>query len=189
MDRTALLAQLNIRLGDTDNFTYTPEEKEDALDEAINNDYVRKQIWDSSLTYSVGTYQYAKPTGVDVIQDIYIKPDNNLEEPEKIDSNLWEVVGDNIHLKHGSHVIPDGYTLYLKGFTKYETADTLTETSLQEYVLNLAQLKLMRMLGVKKALRFLKNDTSMAEVVAIKRELEAEVREYRRRQPTAWEVS
>lgn len=189
MDKTALLAQLNIRMGDTDNFTFTAEEKDDAITEAINNDYVRKQVWDSSLTYDVGTYQYAKPSGVDVIQDIYIKADDNLDEPEKIDSNLWEVVGTNIHFKKGSAVIPDGYTLYLKGFTKYDDADTIAETSLQEYVLNLAQLKLLRMLGVKKALRFLKNDTSMAEVVAIKRELEVEVREYRRRQPTAWEVS
>lgn len=189
MNRTALLAQLNIRLGDSDNFTFTPEEKGDALDEAIKDDYVKTPVWDDSLTYSAGTFQYAKPATVKVIQDIYIKPDNNLDEPQKIDSNLWEVVAGNIHFKKGSSAITDGYTLYLKGYTKYDTTDTINEASLQNYVLNLAQLKLLRMLGVKKALRFLKNDTSMAEVVAIKRELEAEVRAYQRRQPTAWEVA
>lgn len=176
-------------MGDSDDFTYTPEEKGDAVSEAMSNDYVRKQIWDTSLTYDIGTYQYAKPAGVDVIQDIYIKADNSLDDPQKVDSNLWEVVGDNIHFKKGRQYLQDGYTLYIKGWTKYDDTDTITETSLQEYILNLAQLKLLRMLGVKKALRFLKNDTSMAEVVAIKRELEAEVREYRRRQPTSWEVS
>lgn len=189
MDKTALLAQLDIRMGDSDNFTYTIEEKEDALSEAMNDGLVRTPVWDNSLTYSVGTFQYTKPATVKTIQDIYIKPDNNLDEPEKIDSTLWEVVGDNLHFKSGSKVIPNGWTLYLKGYDKYDEDDIISGVSLQEYVLNLAQLKLLRMLGVKKALRFLKNDTSVAEIVAIKRELEAEVREYRRRQPTAWEAA
>lgn len=189
MNFDALYDQLNIRIGDTDNFTFTQEEKQDALREAFNDEYTKKPIWDSSLTYASGTYQYARPSGVDVIQDIYIKADNSLEEPEKIASTLWEVVGSNIHFKKGSEIIPDGYTLYLKGYTKYDENDTIAETAIQEYVMNLAQLKLLRMLGVKKALRFLKNDTSMAEVVTIKRELEAEVRGYQRRQPTAWEAA
>ena len=175
-------------MGDSDNFTYTPEEKEDALTEAIRNDYVRKEEW-ADFVYSTGTYQYPLPAGVTVVADLYIKPDNNADEPQKIDSNLWEVVKGNIHMKQARRFIQDGYTIYVKGHDKYADDDSIAEESLQEYILNLAQLKLLRMLGVKKSLRFLKNDTSMAEIVAIKRELEAEVREYRRRQPTAWEVS
>lgn len=189
MDYDELEDKLNIRLGDTDNFTFTPEEKQDALTEAFNDSHVLTPVWDSSLTYDVGTYQYALPSGVSVVQDVYIKNDNNLDEPGKIDSNLWEIVDGNLHFKPGSTVIPDGWTIYLKGYTKYDSDDTIAETGVWEYILNLAQLKLMRMLGVKKSLRFLKNDTSMAEVVAIKRELENEVNEYRRRLPRSWEVA
>lgn len=190
MDSTQLLAQLNVRLGDSDNFTFTPEEKQDALYEAFDDDYAVKPIWNDSLTFTTGTFQYAKPTGVDVIQDIYIKGDNNVDEPQKIDSTLWEVVDTNIHFKMGANLaIPTGWTLYVKGKTKYDSDDTVTEKSIQQYILNLAQLKLLRMLGVKKALRFLKNDTSVAEIVAIKNELEREVAQYRRRLPTAWENS
>lgn len=187
MNFAELLAQLYIRLGDDDHFTFTVEEKTDALTEAFNDSHVLNPIWDSSLTYSTGTYQYALPSSVNVVQDVYIKGDNSLDEPGKIDSSLWEVVDGNLHFKPGSQVIPDGWTLYLKGHTKYDENDTIAETSLQDYVLNLAQLRLLRMLGVKKALRFLKNDTSMAEVIAIKNELQREVDEYRRRLPRSWE--
>lgn len=189
MDLTTAKSTLGIRLGDSDNFTFTPEEKEQALTEAFDDEYVVASVWDSSLTYTAGTYQYAKPAAVDVVKDIYIKPDNNLNEPEKISSELWEVVGSNIHFKPGSEVIPDGWTLYLKGSSKYTTADTIAETNVQEYVLNLAQLHCLNMLGIKKALKFLKNDTSMSEIIAIKRELERKVSEYRRRLPREYEVA
>jgi hypothetical protein len=187
MDYSDFQSTLNIRLGDTDDFTFTPEEKEEALNEAFNDDYVTTPIWDTSLTYSVGTYQYAKPSGVDVVQDIYIKPDNNLDEPEAISSNLWEVVGDNIQFKRGSTIIPDGWTLYIKGKTKATVDDTINQTSLQEYILNLAQRHCLKLLGTKKSLRFLKNDTSLSEVIAWKRELDSEVATYRRKQPVAFE--
>lgn len=189
MDLTAAKATLNIRMGDSDNFTFTAEEKEEALTEAFNDQYVVKPIWDSSLTFSSTTYQYAKPSGVDIVKDIYIKSDNSTSEPEKISSELWEVVGSNIHFKKGASVIPNGYTLYIKGSTKYDAADTIAETNVKEYVLNLAQLHCLNMLGVKKALKFLKNDTSMAEIVAIKRELERKVSEYRARLPREYEVA
>lgn len=188
MDKDQLLVQLNIRIGDTDNFTYTIEEKQDALAEAMNDDSVREELW-GSFTYSVGTYEYDKPTDMSVVDDLYIKRDNNSDEPEKIDSNLWEVVGNKIHTKNARQYIPDGYTIYVKGWKKLNDNSTVTDVHLQNYILNFAQLKLLRMLGVKKSLRFLKNDTSMSEIIAIKRELEAEVREYRRGLPTNWQVS
>jgi len=188
MDITAALATLNIRLGDSTNFTFTAEEKTEALTESFNDQYAVTPIWDTTLTYTEGTYLYALPTGVSVVKDIYIKPDNNLDEPEKISSNLWEVVGSNIHFKAGSAIIPTGNTLYIKGITKYTSASTITETGVKEYVLNLAQLHCLNMLGIKKALMFLKNDTSMSEIVAIKREIERKVSEYRRRLPTEYQV-
>lgn len=189
MDYNDLLAQLNIRISDSDNFAFTAEEKQDALTEAFNDSHVLTEVWDSSLTFNLGTYQYAKPSGVDVVRDIYIKPDNNQDEPEKIDSNLWEVVGANIHLKRASLHIPDGWTLYIKGYTKLDTDDTVSSAGMWEYILNLAQLKLFRMFGVKKSFKFVPNDTSVAEIVAMKNELQREVDEYRRRLPRSWEVA
>lgn len=188
MDQTALLTELNIRLGDTDNFTFTSDEKTEALREAINDDYTLKPVWDDSLSYTTGTYQYTIPTNVTVIQGIYIKPDNNQDNPDPISSDMWNVVAGNIQFR-GVKTVPNGYTLYIQGSYKYTVNDTITETNIQEYVLNLAQRHCLKMLGTKKALRFLKNDTSMSEVLALKRELDQEVRNYRKRLPTAWEAA
>lgn len=191
MNFAALKATLDIRLGDTDNFTFTSEEKDETLTEAFNDESVVSEVWDSTLVFDTSTYQYAKPAGVDVVRDIYIKRSNASDtEPEKIDSSLWEVVKGNIQFSRGAfNIIPDGYTLYIKGKTKYTIASTIAETSIQEYILNLAQLHCLNMLGIKKSLKFLKNDTSMSEIIAVKRELERKVTQYRQRLPRAFEVA
>jgi len=186
-----LLVTLNIRLGDTNNFTFTSDEKTEALNEAFNDALVVTEVWDSSLTFDTSTYQYALPATVDRLMDIYIKPSNATDtDPEKISSDLWEVVAGNIQFKNAANdFIPDGYTLYLKGKNKYTTSDSIVETNLQEYVLNLAQLNCLNMLGIKKDLSFLKNDTSISEIIAVKRELERKVAQYRQRLPRAYEAA
>lgn len=184
-----LKTTLNIRLGDTDNFTFTSEEKDEALTEAFNDPYVLTEVWDSSLTFDINTYQYTRPAAIDVIRDIYIRPSNTSDtEPKPIASGLWEVIGNKIHFKGNANgTIPQGYSLFLKGQNKYTVSDSITETNVQEYVLALAQLRCLRMLGVKKTLKFLKNDTSLSEAIAMKRELERDVAEYRRNMPRAFE--
>lgn len=179
MDIADLLTELNIRIGDTSDFTFTSDEKTSALESAINDKYVVTDNWDTSLTFSTGTYQYTKPAGVDIIEDIYIKADNSQDYPEPIDSGLWEVFGDNIQFTPGADVVPQGYSLYLKSNEKSSTADTFTEPKVQEYLLALAQLRLYRTMLAKKTMRFLKNDTTVGEIVATKRDLESEVAYYR----------
>lgn len=189
MDLDDLTEELNIRTGDSDDFTFTPEEKTSALTQAFNDAYVVHTVWNTTLTYTVGTYQYALPSGVTTIKDVYIKPDNSQEEPAKIDSKLWEVVGSYLQFKTGSTIIPSGYRLYLKSNYKYTSANTITETALQEYVLALALVKLYTQLLTKKTFRFLKNDTSVSEIVAAKREAENTVRETRQRLPREFELA
>lgn len=188
MDFDDLLEQLNIALGDSDNFTFTPEEKTRALTEAVNDPYVVKTIWDSTLTTSAATYQYAIPVALTTVQDIYIRTDNSIDNPTKIDSSFYEVVGSNIQFSPHS-TVPDGYGLFVKGKYKYTTADTITETNVQEYVLTVAQYRCLKLLGNKKVNRFLKNDTTMAELVTLKRDLEQDMMNYRKRLPTGYEVA
>lgn len=189
MDFSDFLTELNIRIGDTDNFTFTPEEKTSALTEAFNDDYSIRDKWDTTLTFTNGTYQYALPTGVDVVNDIYIKADNSQDYPEKIDSKLWEVQGSNIQFMPGADVIPQGYTLYLKSKTKLDDGDTITEVNLQEYILKLAQLRLYTILLAKRNFRFLKNDASVGEIVTTKRDLQADVDAYKRRLPKFYQLA
>ena len=183
------LDELNITLGDSEDVTFTPEEKNRALQKAWNDSYVVKDIWDSSLTFTDGTFQYAIPTGVKKVKDIYIKPDNSQDEPEKIDSTLWEVVGSNIHFKNNaSGLIPTGWTLYIKGAQKLDYAsDTIDSTSMQEYVIALGGYNTLTLLGYKKANLFLKNDTTMAELISLRREFKQEVLEFRAKLPRSFE--
>lgn len=186
MDFNQLKTELNIRLGDTDNFTFTSEEKTSTLTEAINDQDCVKPVRDTSITYSAGTFSYSKPSGIDRVTKIYVAPTS--ADPEERVELQWELIDGVIYFRENSDILPDGVTIVLVGYKKYTTDDTITEKNVEEFVLALSQLRCLRMLGVKKALKFLRNDTSMAEIVAIKRELERDVADYRRRLPRVFEA-
>lgn len=177
MDYSDFTDKLNVRLGDNDDFAFTSDEKDAILTEAFEDPYVVKSVWDDSLTYVFGTWHYAVPTGVTTVKDIYIK-DSPTSDPETV-TLPWDVVEGNIQFKGGSGVIPDGSTLYIRGNYKYTIADTIAETRLQQYILNLAQLNAMDEIGIKKVLKFTKNDVSVSEIIAVKRELERKVAQHR----------
>lgn len=182
MDFDETKTELNITLGDTDNVTFTPEEKIRALTKAWNDSYVVKVVWDSTLTFDPSTYQYTIPTSMDTVKGIYISVTNSSSSnPDPIDASLWSVIDGNIHFNAlAGRSIPTGYTLYIKGGKKIDPdTDTLDTVGLQEYVIALAGYNTLGMLGFKKANLFLKNDTSMGELITLKRDLKDDVREAR----------
>lgn len=182
MDFDETKTELNITLGDTDNVTFTPEEKIRALTKAWNDSYVVKVVWDSTLTFDPSTYQYTIPTSMDTVKGIYISATNSSSSnPDPIDASLWSVIDGNIHFNAlAGRSIPTGYTLYIKGGKKIDPdTDTLDTVGLQEYVIALAGYNTLGMLGFKKANLFLKNDTSMGELITLKRDLKDDVREAR----------
>jgi len=184
------LEQMNIELGDTNNVTFSVEEKTRALQKAWNDSSVVKVEWDSSLTFTTDTYQYSKPSGIDTVKDIYLSPTNSgVDFPEPISSDLWEVVEDKIQFSPlANRIIPNGNTLYIKGNNKLDyTSDTLGTTNLQEYVIALGGYNTLTLLGFKKANLFLKNDTSMSELIALRREFKQDIKEYRTRLPKEYE--
>jgi len=174
--------ELNITLGDSQDVTFTPEEKIRALTKAWNDSYVVKVVWDSTLTFDASVYQYAIPTSMDTIKGIYISASNSSSNnPDPIDAGLWSVIDGNIHFNAlAGRTIPTGYSLYIKGGKKLDPdTDTLDTVGLQEYVIALAGYNTLGMLGFKKANLFLKNDTSMGELITLKRDLKDDVREAR----------
>jgi hypothetical protein len=191
MDFNQLKTELNIRLGDTDNFAFTNEDKEAALTEAINDENAVAVVRDDSLTYNQTTYEYNLLATVTTVKDIYIKASpSTIDEPEKIASSLWEVVDGVLYFKPpASNTIPTGSTIFIVGHHKVTVADTVTQTNLQEFILNNAHLKCLKKLSTIKVLKFLKNDVSVAEIVAVKRELEREVAQYKARLPRSFEAA
>lgn len=182
MDFGTALTELNTILGDAGDVTFTSAEKTRALTRAWNDQYVVTTVWDDSLIYTTGTYQY----GVDnmtTVKDVYLSTTGTSKPmPDPIDGGLWEVIDGNIQFNSKADtIIPTGYILYLKGTLKLTTDDTLDNVNLQEYVLASAGVNTLTLLGFKKANLFVKNDLSMAELIGLRRELMVDVKEGRTR--------
>lgn len=174
--------ELDITLGDSEDVTFTPEEKTRALTKAWNDPYVVKTVWDTTTTFDSSNYQLAIPSGMDVVKGVYISNTNSTDSnPDPIDASLWSIVDGNIHFSAlAGRTIPTGYGLYIKGVKKLDPAsDTLDTVGLQEYVIALAGYNTLAMLGFKKANLFLKNDTTVGELITLKRDLKDDIREAR----------
>jgi hypothetical protein len=73
----------------------------------------------------------------------------------------------------------DTYTLYIKGRYKLTTTDSLTTDNLCNYVISLAAYLLLKRLSYKMTLLFLKNDTSMADIINARRDMQADMLAYK----------
>lgn len=174
------LVNLNIDLNDTDNFTFTAEEKTRALEEAWRDSYNTANVWDETTTYSSSTYSYAIPASIKVVKGLYYK-DASTSFPSPIDSSAWESIDGYIKISpEYQYAFIDGSTLVFKGTKQVTTTDNIAEDRI-EYILKLAHLNTLRRLGAQKANRFLKNDTSMAEIIALRTALERDIAQERRR--------
>lgn len=191
MDFNDTLDELNITLGDTDNVTFTPEEKQRALRKAWNDAYVVTPVRNTALTFTLGTYNQALPSGITTVTGISLSPSNTLtaDFPYSVSGDLYSVIGGTIYWKNAANsVIPTGYTLYVNGNYKLDPdTDTITDVNMQEYVIALAGYNSLTLLGHKKANLFLKNDTTMAELITLRRELKQEVLELRGKLARAYE--
>lgn len=185
------LTTLDTILGDSGNITFTPEEKTRAMTRAWKDQYVVNTIWDTSLSFTVNDYNYTLPATLTTVKDIYLSTSNTSSDfPDPISSDLWEVVNGVIQFQPAANsIIPTGYTLYIKGNYKITTSDTITSSALEEYVLSLAGVNTLTLLGFKKANLFLKNDLTMGELIALKRDLQQDVREGRLRLAKEYESS
>lgn len=162
---TNALTQLNILTSQTGNFTFNSDELTQVLQQAWNDTYVVKPVWDTSVSFVVGTWQYAIPATVTVVKDIYFQR-TTTDDPEQISHELYDIVNGNIQfLVRTPKWLNDTYTLQIKGSYKLTTSDSLTTTNLINYVLNLAAENLLSQLLLKKTFVFLTNDTSVSEIV------------------------
>lgn len=185
------LTTLDTILGDSGDVTFTSGEKTRALTKAWRDSHVINEVWDTSLTYTQGTYQYSLPATLSSIRDIYISPTGSSNPfPEPIDNDLWELYNGKIQFNQlADAIIPSTYTLYIKGNYKLLTTDDITDENMQEYVLAIAGVETLKLLAHKKANLFTKNDVTMSELIGLKRELQQDVIDLRRRLRKSWESS
>lgn len=186
MQYADLYTDLNNLLNDENNFALTVDQKNQALTAAFRDKYVVNEVWDGSLTFSVSTYQYALPATITSVAAVYLERDTTLF-PTPIDSGLYEVVAGNIQFnQHSQYKIPDNHQLWLRGWYKLTVSDTVTDVALQNYILALAGWTALRNLAYTKLLSFLRNDTSVAEIIAMRNAMQQDVMAYRQQLGTAF---
>lgn len=179
LDFADALVQLKLLTSQTGNFTFTDDEITQALQTAWNDTYVVNQVWDSSLTFNGGTWQYAIPATVTTVRGLYfIRVLGN--DPEPISSDLYEVVAGNIQFNNSvTRWLGDSYTIYVKGSYKLTTTDELETTNLINYVINLAAEILLTNLVMKRTFVFLRNDTSMTDIARALQIIQGNVLRYK----------
>lgn len=188
MDYQDTLDELNTTLNDTENVTFTPEQKARALKKAWNDSFVVQPVFDSTTTFASSTWDYPVPTTLTTVTDV-LMPRSTLEAPEYIDADFFEVSDGSVRFTPASsRFLNVGDTLTFKGNKKLSWAtDTLDTPALQEYVIALAGYNTLTLLSYQKANLFLKNDTTLSELIALRRELFNEVKEYRSRLQKSFE--
>jgi hypothetical protein len=161
------------------NFTFTDDELTQALQTAWGDTYVCVAIWDDSLTYTTGTWQYTIPTGLTRVQDIFYKR-TTTDYPELLSKELYDIVDGKIQFNvNAVKWLGDTYTLYLKGLYKLTTDDELPTDNLVNYTLSLAAYTLLKMLIYKRNFVFLRNDTSMSDIINSRRDMQADMLRYK----------
>lgn len=181
MDFQDTLHAMNITLGDSEDITFTPEEKKRALTKAWNDPWVVEDVWNTAGSFSVNSYQTPLPTGVGTVRGIGVRT-STTDFPQPLDSSYFDIVGSNIQWTQAARGgLTDGTGLYILGTNKLTVNNTLNTEALQEYVIALGAWNTLTLLGYKKANLFLKNDLTMGELVALKRDMKADVENMRAR--------
>lgn len=174
------LTQLKLLTSQTTNFTFTDDELTQALTEAWGNTFVCSTVFDSSTSFTASTYTYSIPATMDVMQSIWYKPTSS-DPLQQLDRRLYTIPGDGtfIFIDDAARWLNDTYTLYIKGRKKLATTDSLLTDNLVNYVISLSAFLLLKRLALKSAFQFLKNDTSMSEIIALRNSFQTDVLTYK----------
>lgn len=185
------LTQLQLLTSQTAFFTFNNDELTQALTTAWQDSFVVATVFDSSLTYSVGTWQYTVPDTMRTVKEIYVilpsspqvqSPTGTQNYPVKVSEDLYEIVDGVIQFfGQAQNYLGNSYTLYLKGNYKLTTDDELPTENLINYVLWSAADTLMSQLLLKSAFVFLRNDTTIGAIVAAQKVTQDKVLVYKQR--------
>lgn len=137
------------------------------------------RVWDSSLVYASGTWQYTIPSSLTTITGLYYQSDTG-SYPRRIAPETFEIINGQIKFNTKiQNVLSDGMTIYAKGNYKLASTDSLTTTIQVNYVINLAAELLLNNLVLKRAFQFLRNDTTMSDIARALQVVQGNVLRYK----------
>jgi hypothetical protein len=161
---TDIKVRLNKKLRDADNGTFTDDEKIDAVTSAIEEGLVGVVEFDTSKTFVQGTRIYNLGNNIRAVYDI--KMDTALTGNFRtISGDAYEYTVPNLRFRSRYSLnIPTGAVMEIAWFRKLTAADDIPDYAVP-YVLKMAIYNTTQLLGAGKVNRFLRNDTSMGEIL------------------------
>lgn len=178
---TDALTQLKLLTSQTSNFTFTDDELTQALQQAWQDSYVCNKVTDTSLTYAAGTWQYPIPTTLTTVTGLRFQR-TSTDFPEPIDRSLYNIntgTGAIEFALAAPSWFDAGQALFVDGRYKLTTDDLLETDALINYVTSNAAYVLLRNLALKRTFVFLRNDTSMADIINARRDMQADMLRYK----------
>lgn len=99
---------------------------------------------------------------------------------QQLDRRLYMIVNGTIQfIDDVTRWLNDTYTLYIKGRYKLATTDSLTTENICNYVISLAAYMLLKRLSYKMTFQFLKNDTTMSDIINARRDMQSDMLAYK----------
>lgn len=160
---TEIKTRLAKELMDTDNATFTDDEKSEALTKAIEEELVAVREEDT-LTFTNGTRSYPMDENIRAVYSVGIDASGGTN-PIPLDAEAY--IFRYSSLVFSSRYIagiPTNALLYVDQLRKLTVEDDIPPQILP-YVLNQAIYYTTEFLATRKITRFLRNDTTMAEII------------------------
>lgn len=163
---TAVKERLNKELRDSDNSTFTDDEKTEALTRAIEEDVVALPEEDSSVTFVNGTRSYNLATTIRAIYSIGLDSNGNGYPSPPIDAEAYDFIAPRlIFTSRWAQNVPDGSVLYIQQLRKLTISDDIPDVFVP-YVINMGIYYTTELLSSGKVNRFIRNDTTLSEIQA-----------------------
>lgn len=160
---TDILGRMDTELRDSSNLAFTPDEKKEAYQRAIDDESVYAIVEDSDTNFEAGTRAYELDSSYKALLKVeadYIGDGF----PVPVEGNWWSFTDGNLIFTRRAMNIPDGTQLYLTVGQKLTVDDDVPDY-LVAYVMNMAISYCAEFLANIKVNRFLKNDTTMGDLI------------------------
>ena len=162
MTFTDLLTRLNRELRDSDNNTFTEEEKVEALTRAVEDDAVCAVEIDTSNLFTMGTRDYPISDEIRQIYRMQLIGSSGALTP--FDNGGYSFVANTLTVDEKYvNSIPTGTTMRIEWARKLDVGDDIPDY-LVPYVLNMGIYYTTEVLASGKVNRFLRNDVSLSEI-------------------------
>lgn len=159
---TALKVRFNTWLRDTQNLTFTDDEKTELLTAALNDPLATTVVRDTSLTTIAGTYSYTAPTGIGAIYELGLDL-NGDGIFHLIPREQYDLINGAIYFN--TNALPAGKTIQIVGKSKLDATSADIPVKVQDYVLHIAMVNAFEMLKTSLTTRFVKNDMTMSDII------------------------